>query len=464
MCREIEPSPAVRAGGLPENMVSIDAVPNHSGTLSDLHSHHVAQELPQLSTPVKSNRFGRVRRTGRERERPGTGREKPGRHISASGNVAFEENENDDGQEKSRTWATAFKRHATALTAQFMQMRQPPSKPRLSTQAEFRRDFLKKSRDRLLKDSKGACFRMYPIMMNGDCGFASIAKGINMAREKMNLSAPITPQPIANPSPTLASTYNNNSDMHPEPSSAPAPASSPLQSETPTTSSATKARPQRRRRLRRFLWLRKTASPTTKRVLQAKDVRTAMFAEIRRAKKTYLADKKYESFYSEEDMDRLIGRLEREVSRQGIGGHWLGTVLDQLEYIIVAHAMNVNLYLYQFDLKSQTVVPFDNATVENAHCDVYLFFTGPPGSGHFDTLVKITDAPVARNAAAVHDNADVNDVTTVNDITAVNDITTENDMATVNVASTTNDLNLADDTNSIHDTVSVNDAATIMSI
>lgn len=436
-------------------MASIKDVPNESSTLSDLNSGSAVQEPPKLSTPVKSTRFGRGKRVERE---------KRNRNLSASGNVNLEENDNnndnDNAQRRPQTWATAFKRHATALTAQFINTRQPPSKPRLSTQAEFRRNFLKKSRDRLIKDSKGTCFRMYPIMMNGDCGFASIAKGINMAREKMNFSVPIASEPISTPSPSPTSSPISNafaaSNNTPTPGlqsgspSLQAPTSPPPHSGS-TAPSRAASPPNRRRRLRRFFWLRKTTSPPTKRVLQAKDVRTAMFAEIRRAKKTYLADKKYESFYSEEDMDRLIERLEREVSRQGIGGHWLGTVLDQLEYIIVAHAMNVNLYLYQFDLKTQAVVPFDNATVENAHCDVYLFFTGPPGSGHFDTLIKITDAPRTRNDPAVSDQTDVNDVTTVSDITPVNDITTGN-------------VTLTDDASSINDIVSVNDMPTVMSV
>lgn len=276
---------------------------------------------------------------------------------------------------KPRTWTTAIKRHASSLTSQFLQTRTPANKPLLATQAEFRRSFLKSSRDRLLKDCKGNCFRMYPMIMNGDCGFASIAKAINIAREKINSQSP----------------------------------------------------PPRFYWRISFPWRRSTNASQSKRPLQPKDVRMAMFAEIRKAKKTYLADKQYESFYNEDDLDRLIERLEREVSRQGIGGHWLGTVLDQLEYIIVAHAMNINIYLYQFDLKSQTVVQFDEAVVPNAHCDVYLLFTGPPGSGHFDTLVKVPDNTPSHD---LNQSAPRTGITTANAISA-NRTVIADDAATV---------------------------------
>lgn len=176
--------------------------------------------------------------------------------------------------------------------------------------------------------------------MNGDCGFASIAKGINIAREFLRRTV--------RHSPYISSRIS--------------------------------------RRLSFRFWQSSKLPP--KRILQPKDIRIAMYNELRKAKKTYLADLGRDAcIFTDSDLDRL----EREVSRPGIAGHWLGTVLGILEHVIVARAMNINIYLYQFDLKKQCVRQFECAIVENADCDVFLFFTGPPASGHFDALVKIPD-------------------------------------------------------------------------
>lgn len=297
---------------------------------------------------------------------------------------------------KPRPW-NSIKRHATTLTSQLLQRRTSPRKPRIATQAEFRRNFLRITRDRIIKDAKGDTFRMYPIIMNGDCGFASIANSINIEREKMKIPTP----------------------------------------------------PPRSGRIKRIFWFLQTTPPPEKRTLQAKDVRMAMLGEIRRAKKTYLSDEKYQSFYTQEVLDRLIQRLEREVSRQGIGGHWLGTVLDQLEYIILAHAMNINIFLYQFDLKSQSVVQFDSALVSNPDYNVFLFFTGPPGCGHFDTLIKIADSTRRYTNRGMHPAA-LDDASVLNDVTKVNSVTM------------VNGATAADDTISVND-ISINDAATMLS-
>lgn len=174
-------------------------------------------------------------------------------------------------------------------------------------------------------------------MMNGDCGFASIAKGINVARERLR-----------------AANHASQSGYI--------------------------------RSRRRFFWRRPVVAPTPKRVLTPKDIRIAMYGEIRKAKKSYLSDLgRLGCVLSDEDLNRL----EREVGRPGIAGHWLGSVLGILEHVILAHALNVNIHLYQFDLQKQCVRQFECAVVDKADCDVFLFFTGPPASGHFDALVKV---------------------------------------------------------------------------
>ncbi|KAI0559227.1 hypothetical protein FGB62_163g068 [Gracilaria domingensis] len=248
---------------------------------------------------------------------------------------------------KPRAWAV-FRRSSSTLAAAFSHDRSAVQPPRIASQAEFRRTFLRLNRHRLLRDVDGDCFRLHPIVMNGDCGFASIAKGINLARHNM----PPTQQ----------------------------------RTQAQTQSSLRSNRSRLRRSLPR-LWRRGNASNHPhKRTLHAKDIRNAMYHEIRKAKKTYLGDRDaLGAVFSDHDFDRL----ERDVGTPGIAGHWLGTVLGVLEHVIIAHAMNVNIFLYQFDLQRQSIRRFESAIVHNPDCDVYLFFTGPATSGHFDTLVKI---------------------------------------------------------------------------
>lgn len=231
----------------------------------------------------------------------------------------------------------------------------------IQTQTEFRRNFLKVHKDRVIQDEQGNCFRLHPIVMNGDCGFGAIAKGINCARTRVK---GITSNAADDPVHYRSATVRN---------------------------AAEKKGRLRRRRLRDLVWgsssKRNTANKTGK-TLQAKDIRKAMYDELRKARKTYLGDcEEFKGIYTDDD----FGRLEREVSQPGIAGHWLGTVLGLLEHVIVAHAMNINIFLYQFDLQRQCVRRFESATVESPDCEVYLFFTGPAVCGHFDTLIKITD-------------------------------------------------------------------------
>lgn len=198
--------------------------------------------------------------------------------------------------------------------------------------------------------------------MNGDCGFGAIAKGMNCARARVK---DITPNAADD---AVHSRRRRNA-----------------------RTDAEKRGRLRRRRLRDMVWgssSKRNTSDKTAKILQAKDIRKAMYDELRKARKTYLEDcEEFKGIYTDDDFDRL----EREVSQPGIAGHWLGTVLGLLEHVIVAHAMNINIFLYQFDLQKQCVRRFESATVENPDCEVYLFFTGPAACGHFDTLVKITD-------------------------------------------------------------------------
>lgn len=263
-----------------------------------------------------------------------------------------------------------FKRRPTTLAANAAtdaarNAGQPPSGA-ITSQAEFRRNFLKVHKDRVIRDNKGNCFRMHPIMMNGDCGFGAIAKGINVARERVRDIAPVAPD---------RPDHGLRDPPHP---------------------TQPQDRPQERSRWRRirsrpWLWPRIVPRKTLERSgksLQAKDIRKSMHDELKKARKIYLDDcEDFTGVFSNDDFDKL----EREVSHPGIAGHWLGTVLGVLEHVIVAQALNINIFLYQFDLQRQCIRQFESATVENPDCEVHLFFTGPASCGHFDTLVKITD-------------------------------------------------------------------------
>lgn len=229
----------------------------------------------------------------------------------------------------------------------------------IQTQTEFRRNFLKVNKERIIRDEQGNFFRLHPIVMNGDCGFGAIAKGINCARAHVR-------------------------NLNP-------PASEDSARRAASRVGAEKKARSRRRRLRDFVWGSSSKRGLVDRngkTLQAKDIRKAMYDELRKARKTYLRDcEEFKGIFTDDDFDRL----EREVSQPGIAGHWLGAVLGLLEHVIVAHAMNITIFLYQFDLQKQCIRRFESAIVENPDCEVYLFFTGPAACGHFDTLVKITE-------------------------------------------------------------------------
>lgn len=293
---------------------------------------------------------------------------------------------------KPRTWAATLRRHASTIAAHLSTSSPRPTtvasddhsivQPHIPTQSDFRRSFLKSSRERLLVDDTGSSFRLVPIVMNGDCGFAAIARGINIARDKLR-APPATAIPsfdrlsrrprqwfrfvIADSggggggrrrggSGNNVGVTNDTGGLR----------TSPGHGAIGTGGGV-----------------------VPKRSLQPKDIRLAMYSEIREAKKTYLADlHSVGPVFTDADFTRL----EREVSRPGIAGHWLGTVLGVLEHVIIAHALNINIYLFQFDLAKQRVRQFESATVENPDCKVYLFFTGPPACGHFDALVKVSDS------------------------------------------------------------------------
>lgn len=293
-----------------------------------------------------------------------------------------------------RTWADAVKRSATYLTLQFLRggastskseseapaalgATTEPSRPRtvrVTSQAEFRRQ-LKMSKDQLLYDEEGRCFRFIEIGMNGDCGFTAIALSMNIANGLTSGKKPTTSpsntiryhrfmfplrsnKKLKQLNRTLFNNTNPNDNNHDE---------------------------QRKRRRRQPAVL-----------MKPEDVRLAMSRQILKAKHKYLHDKdKYGCYYIEADYNRLLN----DVKKPGISGHWLGSILGNMEHVILSHALHISIYLYQFDLQKQTVRQFDDAKVDNPKCHVYLFFTGPGASGHFDALVLMPppSSPVSSN-------------------------------------------------------------------
>lgn len=379
---------------------------------------------------------------------------------------------------RKNSWALNLKRKATLLAEQFGRLGQSSATApgangkRIVSQVEFRRNLRKNPRDRTIKDVTGDTFRLVDIPMNGDCGFASIAQGINLAcrlgyplppsetqpfsyrrllftankaRKKNNgfgkgnmkhsdSSAAVTEDSAKKGSSvnnsdsgsTIAeaagkndannnsristkqngistTTINNSSQTngnHPPDARSPTASTASASTENKSLADQQLAQPEEKEKANaEEEKLSSISLKTIKKPLQPSDVRVAMYNEIKKERTAYLEELKRFS-YTDADFDRL----EREVSRPGLSGHWLGTILGLLEHVIISRALNINIYLYQFDLQKQGVRQFEYATVDNAHCDVYLFFTGPPVNGHFDVLQKMSSAAKQPNSASAGGN------------------------------------------------------------
>lgn len=222
----------------------------------------------------------------------------------------------------------------------------------LMTQSDFRRD-LKASEDRLLHDEDGKCFRLVEIPMNGDCGFAAIARSINISNGF-----------LGNEKEILKTTEKSSKKRIFIPSRLTRKATSP-EKESDNN---------------------RDGKEEEEKFIKPGDIRLAMSSQILKEKPKYLLDKeKYGCFYAEADYDRLLN----DVIKSGISGHWLGSILGNMEHVILSHALHISIFLYQFDLQKQVVRKFEDSKVENPRHEVFLFFTGPGGSGHFDALTLV---------------------------------------------------------------------------
>lgn len=228
-----------------------------------------------------------------------------------------------------------------------------PEKARIMTQSQFRRG-LKISKDRLLHDEDGKCFRFVETPMNGDCGFAAIAKSSNISNgfltdEKENLK-------------TISKKSSNRRLFI------------PMRSTKKGISQEQESKNE------------SSDEMEEEKFMKPEDVRSAMSVQILKEKSKYLLDKeKYGCYYTEADYDRLLN----DVIKSGISGHWLGSILGNMEHVILSHALKISIFLYQFDLQKQVVRKFEDAKVDNPRHQVFLLFTGPGTSGHFDALILV---------------------------------------------------------------------------
>lgn len=229
-----------------------------------------------------------------------------------------------------------------------------PVKDEKMTQSQFRRN-LKMSKEQILHDVDGKCFRLVEIPMNGDCGFAAIAKSINISND-------------------FHSDENTNLKL--------------TKKRAPSTLFGIPKRNTKKGIYEKKRWRQGSgAEKEGEKFMTPADVRRAMSIHILKEKTNYLSDKDgYGCFYTENDYNRLLN----DVVKSGISGHWLGSILGNMEHVILSHALQISIFLYQFDLQKQVVRKFEEAKVKNPRHEVFLFFTGPGTNGHYDILISLS--------------------------------------------------------------------------
>jgi hypothetical protein len=219
--------------------------------------------------------------------------------------------------------------------------------PRVESQSDFRkRMFWDGHRDKLLRSADGCLFRVYPMVMNGDCGFAAIAKGVNLhAMEE----APAEDDEKRRERPSSRSGMSHAT----------------------------------------IAFLNSYRRPKE---ASSQDIRRLMAEEVSANRPIYSAISS--GLFTEPQLTTFV----KSVVRPGMAGHWLGAEIGGLEFVAVARALDITLALYCFDVPSQTVRRFEEAKSENSKYEICLFFAGPAASGHFDLLWKM--APPLQEVAA----------------------------------------------------------------
>jgi hypothetical protein len=213
----------------------------------------------------------------------------------------------------------------------------------IESQPEFRKRFFKNGQgDRLLRSSDGYLFRVIPMMMNGDCGFAAIAKAVNLLAAEVSIT-----------------TRKGEDDHHRRKPVALTRTRVPLAS---ASFFGTNRRP-------------KEVTP--------REIRRSMAEEVATNRLVY------STISSGIFTDSHLTAFVKNVVRPGMTGHWLGAEIGGLEFVAVARALNVTLAIYCFDVPSQTVRRFEEAKSESSNSEICLFFTGPAASGHFDLLWNV---------------------------------------------------------------------------
>lgn len=304
----------------------------------------------------------------------------------------------------------------------------------------------------MLVSVNDAVFRLHPLLMNGDCGFAAIAKGINLQLSALldlcptelrdssiqnnflhtlrsGISSRLVPQnaqcpfdsPEDSPVPSLISSSRSltnistsncnqlasilahnlsrgNVDADKNHSHPPGRVAFTFTKSSQSISAGTRAEDLNkeseasRPRLGSFL-TKSSVSSRSRRSPPKRKSRSQLTAkDIRRAMADEVRDNMchYVQLYSGLVTAQQLESLGKNVERPGLGGFWFGSEAGLLEFVILSRALSVNIALYCFDVPSQSIRRFEHVHVPDAICDVCLLFTGPATSGHFDLLVPIS--------------------------------------------------------------------------
>jgi hypothetical protein len=211
---------------------------------------------------------------------------------------------------------------------------------RIESQPEFRKRFFKDGQgERLLRSADGYLFRVIPMMMNGDCGFAAIAKAVNLHASEVSTNTSSATADHHRRKPVVLTRNRVSSGR--------------------ASFFGTSRRP-------------KEVTP--------REIRRSMAEEVAKNRLVY------STISSGIFTDSHLTAFVKNVVRPGMTGHWLGAEIGGLEFVAVARALNITLAIYCFDVLTQTVRRFEEAKSESSKSEICLFFTGPAASGHFDLL------------------------------------------------------------------------------
>lgn len=287
----------------------------------------------------------------------------------------------------------------------------PPAPPPIATQQEWRRRLVSGAvatpgvpfsaeplpaaghGTRRVESEDGDVFVLHATAMNGDCGFAAVARGVSLVRkgraikkraekERERLEGEGEEEEVSDDGSASTSVGSAGSGSAASGSAGSGSAPSSVGSGVLRMGIAKMVSAHRRRR---WASVNEAEAAAANGEIDARDVRKAMGDEVRENMDWYV-----------EASDGIVGkdRLEGIVDnccKVGLSGFWLGSEAGVLEFVMIARALNIRLGLYCFDVKSQAVRRFEEVEVgrTGGECEIRLLFTGPATSGHFDLLMKV---------------------------------------------------------------------------